>query len=583
MIFKKTFLLTVSLALLAACQGDINNQSSLSSGHDHAAMQAGHSQANESEDKAQEATSYTCPMHPHYISTDPDGACPICGMDLVPVAKNSSQSHSVAVSPEMIQTMGIRTTPVAQFDFNQILRSYGTVEPNTRLESMSASRLEGWISGLTIRAEGDVVKRGQRLYSIYAPELIAAQKDYLASVRIGNDKRISAVRQRLKSIGLQDNLIKRLETSGELIEYVPVYSESSGIVTKLMVRDGDYIKPGDPIVRLQRYDKVWVIASVPESDLPKVFEGQSVSLGFESLSREQLRGTVDYIYPTIESTTRTARVRISLDNENGKLKPGAYADIRFDTRETNDTSQGLAVPSQAILQDSRGAHVIIALGDGRFEPRKVRIGRSANGRTEILSGISLGDQIVSSGQFMLDSEASLRSGFARSETALPVFDETTPLSELPINATTLAQIDHMVDTALYFHEALIDGYQIDPYFLDPTLTLIADLEMHFDGSKLSPILRDARLAIEDAKTNRSGEALAGALSNLMTALDSWLVLGAPSHYDAQGLLLYSEPETGRLWLQKGGQAANPYSNGEAQLIVWPNPMSNSAAKMSDAP
>lgn len=578
MMFKRTFLFTVSLVFLAACQGDKDAQSPLSSGHDHAAMQAGQTQT-EPMDLAQETTSYTCPMHPHYISTDPNGTCPICGMDLVPVAKSNAEGSSVAVSPEMIQTMGIRTTPVVLFDFNTSLRSYGTVEPNTRLESMSASRLEGWISGLTVRAEGDVVRRGQRLYSIYAPDLIAAQKDYLASIRIGNDKRIASVRQRLKSIGLQDSLIKRLETSGELIEYVPVYSESSGVVTELMVRDGDYIKPGDPIVRLQRYDEVWVIASVPESDLSDVFEGQTVLLTFESLPREELTGKVDYIYPTIESATRTARVRITLDNEGGKLKPGAYADIRFDTRETNEPTSALAVPSQAVLRDSRGAHVIVALGDGRFEPRGVRIGRSANGRTEVLAGLSLGEEIVSSGQFMLDSEASLRSGFARSETALPVFDETTPLSELPINATTLAQIDHMVDTALYFHEALIDGYQIDPYFLDPTLTLISDLETRFQGSKLSPVLRDARLAIESAKTNRSGDGLAKSLSDLMTALDPWLVLGAPSHYDAQDVFFYSDRETGRLWLQKGGQAANPYSNGDARLIEWPDPMKN----MGDTP
>ncbi len=530
-------------------------------------------------DAQQTASNYTCPMHPHYISTDPDGVCPICGMDLVPVAQNSEEDNSVAVSPEMIQTMGIRTTPVMTFDFSTRLRSYGTVEPNTRLESMSASRLEGWISGLTVRAEGDVVRRGQRLYSIYAPDLIAAQKDYLASIRIGNEKRIASVRQRLKSKGFPDNLIDKLAKSQELIETIPVYSESSGIVTELMVLDGDYIKPGTPIVRLQRYDQVWVIAAVPESDLSKVSKGQAVTLNFESLPNEEIKGTVDYIYPTIDSDTRTARVRVTLENREGKLKPGAYADIRFELPDMNETTQGLAVPSQAILRDSLGAHVILALGGGRFEPRAVRIGQTANGRTEILSGLSLGDEIVSSGQFMLDSEASLRSGFARSETALPVFDETTPLSELPINAATLAQIDHMVDTVLYFHEALIDGYHIDPYFLDPTLTLISDLEARFQGSKLSPILNDAKIAIERAKDNTAGEGVATSLSELMTALDPWLVLGAPSHYDAQGLMFYADRETGRLWLQKGGQAANPYSNGDARQIDWPDPMAN----MSDTP
>ena len=237
------------------------------------------------------------------------------------------------------------------------------------------------------------------------------------------------------------------------------------------------------------------------------------------------------------------------------------------------------MPSQAILRDSRGSHVILALGDGRFEPKAVRTGRNANGRVEILSGLSAGDVIVSSGQFMLDSEASLRSGFSAREDALPAFDENTPLSDLPINAAKLSEIDHLIDTALYFHEALVDGYQIDPYFLDPTLALITKLETEFDGSKLAPILTEAKSTILSAKDNRSGDDLAASLARLMTALDPWLVLGAPSHYNQKGVLFFSDVQTGRLWLQMGGQAANPYSNGEARLIPWPDPMAN----MSDAP
>jgi len=571
-----SIILGLSFFALAACQGEMQDAQM---GHDHAAMQAGQSKTSQVQSPEQVAQTYTCPMHPHYISTDPDGTCPICGMDLVPVTSGTAQDNAVSVSPDMIQTMGIRTSPVTAYNFNNSLRAYGTVEPNTRLESMAASRLEGWISGLTVRAEGDVVRRGQRLYFIYAPDLIAAQKDYLASLRIGNTRRIEAVTQRLKSVGLQDSLIERLTETQELIDRVPVYSEGYGVVTELMVRDGDYLKPGDPVVRLQRYDKVWVIASIPESDLSNMSEGLTATLDFETLPNDPVQGRVDYIYPTINAETRTARVRIGLDNDDGKLKPGAYADIRFERDNDEKTTSALAVPSQAILRDSRGSHVILALGDGRFEPKAVRTGRNANGRVEILSGLSAGDVIVSSGQFMLDSEASLRSGFSAREDALPAFDENTPLSDLPINAAKLSEIDHLIDTALYFHEALVDGYQIDPYFLDPTLALITKLETEFDGSKLAPILTEAKSTILSAKDNRSGDDLAASLARLMTALDPWLVLGAPSHYNQKGVLFFSDVQTGRLWLQMGGQAANPYSNGEARLIPWPDPMAN----MSDAP
>ena len=173
---------------------------------------------------------------------------------------------------------------------------------------------------------------------------------------------------------------------------------------------------------------------------------------------------------------------------------------------------------------------------------------------------------------MLDSESNLREGFSKLSAPAVNFDSSTPLSELPIDATTLSQIDHMVDTALYFHEALIDGYAIDPYFLDPALTLIDGLQIRFEGSKLAPILDSAETAIFGAKENKSGEALALQLSDLMSALDPWLTLGAPSQYKTKGLIFYSDTETGRLWLQDRGLPANPYSNADASLIPWPDPM-----------
>ncbi len=569
--FKFALILSSAL-ILAACEPASKSPSALEAGHDHAAMQAGQSQSSKMDMPTEEVSSYTCPMHPHYIATDPNGGCPICGMDLVPVTTEAKGGSGVSVSPEMLQTMGIRTAVVSVSDFNQALRAYGTVEPNTRLESMAASRLEGWISGLTVRAEGDRVRRGQRLYSIYTPDLIAAQKDYLASLQIGNARRIASVRQRLISKGMQESLVDRLSETRELIERVPVYAENSGVVTQLMVRDGDYLKPGDPILQLQAYDKVWVIASVPESDLPKMDIGKTANLNFESAPDAAKSGKVDYIYPTIDPKTRTARVRISVDNSSGSLRPGAYADIVFEANDTETSASQLSIPSQAILRDSRGAHVIVALGEGRFAPRDITIGSSVRGRTEVLSGLTKGERIVASGQFMLDSESNLRERFSKLSAPAANYDETTPLSELPIDGSTLSQIDHMIDSALYFHEALIDGYAIDPYFLDPTLTLIENLKGRFAGSKLFPILDKAETAISGAKDNKTGEPLAAQLSELMTAIDPWLTLGAPAHYKSKGLIFYSDDETARLWLQDGGLPANPYSDAKAQTIAWPDPM-----------
>ena len=516
---------------------------------------------------------FTCPMHPHYIATDPDGTCPICGMDLVPIQGQAAAAEGdgeIAVAPEMIQTMGVRTAPAEHVPFRRTVRAFGNVDTDERLETVVASRLEGWIEDLTVRAEGDSVRVGELLYRVYSPELIAAQKDYLASLQIGNDNRIAAVRQRLRSVGMQPAAIERLTETAEVIERVPVYAESTGTVSRLDVREGDYVKPGTPILRLQSYTDVWVIAAIPEADLSLIVAGLRVALSFPSAPQAPAEGHVDYIYPTIDPHTRTAEVRIVVDNTAGLLRPGAYADVRF---ELGSDEALLSVPSEAILRDSRGAHVIVSLGGGRFAGRAVDTGQAADGRTAILRGLAEGEPVVTSGQFLLDSEVSLRGGLARLEAPPAVVaGPETPLSELPIDARTLAEIDHLVDMALYFHEALIDDYRIDPYFVDPALMLGDTLRVRFANTRLVPILENAQAALRAAKESAAGEPLAGDLASLVAALETWLLEGAPAHYDDAGLTLYLEDETGRLWLQLGDAPANPYGTNSATVVEWPDPM-----------
>jgi Cu(I)/Ag(I) efflux system membrane fusion protein len=359
---------------------------------------------------------YVCPMHPQYTSHDP-GSCPICGMDLVAlVAEGDSDTGAIApgtavvsVAPEMVQSMGVRTASVVRRRLGRQVRAFGTVEPNTRLETVVASRVEGWLEELAVTAEGDRVQAGELLYRVYSPDLIAAQQDYLAALRGGATARTQSAARRLRSLGMQIDVITRLGTQRELIERVPVYAESAGVVSALAVREGAYVKPGDDILHLQSYAEVWVIAAVAEQDLPGIAPGLAASLTFPSVPGSSGSGRVDYVYPTVDPRTRTGRVRILVDNAAGRLKPGAYADVDF----VLDAREQLVVPSQALLRDSRGSHVVVALGNGRFEGRAIEPGLSAGGMTAVLSGLAAGEQVVVSGQFLLDSEASLREGFAK--------------------------------------------------------------------------------------------------------------------------------------------------------------------------
>ncbi len=517
-----------------------------------------------------EEQQYTCPMHPHYISTDADGNCPICGMDLVPIAGVSSApgggGATITVAPAMIQTMGVRTAAVEEAPFSRIVRAYGNVEPNTRRETVSVSRLEGWIEDLAVTAEGDTVAPGQLLYRVFSPDLVAAQKDFLAAVKIGNETRVNASEQRLRSLGMQRSAIIALRRDQAVMERTPVFAEAGGVVQSLEARNGTYVKPGDPVLRLQSYADVWVVASISEQDLPQIASGLAVELQFPSAPGTMREGLVDYVYPTIDPNTRTSRVRIIVSNAAGALRPGAFADVRFNVTP----GEKLSVPTEAVLRDGRGSHVIAALGDGRFASRAVMTGISSGGRTEILSGVELGERVVVSGQFMLDSEANLREGFAK--LSAQTFGPDTPLSALPLDAEALALFDHFVDAALYFHEALLDRYEIDPYFLDPAIKAGETLKARFPETRLNPIIDGAQTALRGAKEATSGDALKDQLAVLMAALEPWLMNGAPAHYRDLGLELYRETGSNRLWIEEGNAVRNPYGTAEASLIDWPDPM-----------
>ena len=517
------------------------------------------------------AVKWTCPMHPHYIA-DSFGTCPICGMDLVKLetggdktgAAASGQRTAITVAPETLQTMGVRIAKAEESRFGRIIRSFGLVAENERMQTEMTARTEAWIEELRIRAVGDEVKKGDLLFTMYAPEFIVTQRDYLDRFKTRNPKRIQSIKTRLRAFGMQDSVIRRLEKTREVMEFVPFYALIDGTVAMIELRPGSYVKRGTMLTRIQNYDQVWLMVSVAEKDLSFIKPGTPARVTFPNIPGRESFAKVEYVYPTVDQDTRTGQVRLVLDNKDGQLRPGAYADVAFEV----GTEQRLAVPSEAILKSGGGRHVIASLGKGRFEPRAVKTGLSTGRWTEVTGEIAPGEDIVVSGQFLLDSESALRESFRKLERL------QLPLALLKLDDRQFAMIDHMVDAALYLHEALVDGYEVEPKFLDPAIEIKTLLWPQFQHSKLAFVMEDAVKALEKAKIAEAESEIQAALADLVLALEPWMRDGAPQHYADKKVEMYADQDSGRKWVQLAGRPVNPYGRGNSKSLPWPKPNPN---------
>ncbi len=321
----------------------------------------------------------------------------------------------IIISPETIQNMGVRTEKVKKQLFGKNVRSYGLVTENERNVYSISARVSGWIKTLKFKAIGDEIKKGDVLFTLFSPDLIAAQGDYLSSLASGISGRIQASAMRLYSLGVEQSVIHQIRPGRKRRTQFPFYAKHPGVLSALMVKEGSYVKPGMEIAKITDYSSVWIEASIAEKDIGFLNKESQAFISFPNLG-VHLNARIDYIYPVLNSKTRTASIRLILENKEGIFKPGAYADILFET----DLQERLSIPSEAILRSSGGDYAIIALGKGRFQPKKIHIGIRSQGRTEILHGLREGENIVVSGQFLIDSESSLRETFRKMGTSKAV-------------------------------------------------------------------------------------------------------------------------------------------------------------------
>jgi len=379
------------------------------------------------EGSTEEPLFYRNPMNP--AITSPVPAKDEMGMDYVPVYADSGggpdeKPGTVTIDPVTVQNIGVRTAPVMDQTLAREIPAVGRVAYDEEGISRLHPKIDGWIEDLFVDETGVLVEDDTILLSVYSPKLVSTQQEFLLAlnnrdvlaespfddVRQGAESLVESSLARLKLLDVPQHQIDDLERSREIQKSLHVHSPFRGIVVNIGVREGQYVTPQTELYMIADLSTVWVFADIYEDDLPWVRVGDPATVDIVGIPGEQYEGKVTYIYPYLESKSRTIRVRLEFENPEFRLKPDMYANVRIAASRQIDA---IVVPSEAIVRSGLRAIVFVALGEGKFEPREVTLGVSANGKTQILKGLAEGETVVTSSQFLIDSESKLREATAK--------------------------------------------------------------------------------------------------------------------------------------------------------------------------
>lgn len=368
------------------------------------------------------------PMMPTYKSDKP-GKSPM-GMDMVPVYEGSQgtgEAGVVTVSPATAQNLGVRTVVVERARLAPVIETFGSVAFDESRISHVHVRAKGWIDRLQARVEGQTVARGDLLFEVFSPELISAAAEFTRELQRGGGDLAEVARRKLAALGLADRQVAEMRQTRQIPERIQVFAPRGGIVSGLAVAEGMFVQPEMTLMSITELDSVWIIAEVIESQAAIIKPGMASEVRLSSEPGRAWQATVDYVYPELRQETRTIRIRLRLPNTDRVLKPNMFVLVRFNVQPRESV---LAIPSSALIRTGAGDRVVVALGDGRFKPVPVKAGISVGDKAEIVEGLNEGDRIVSSAQFLLDSESTLAGGLQRMSAAAAA--ETSEASHEPI-------------------------------------------------------------------------------------------------------------------------------------------------------
>lgn len=336
------------------------------------------------------------------------------GMELTPVYREDKEDEKsdVQISPTVINNLGIRIAPVVQGMFAKRIETVGYIEPNENKISHIHSYADGWIRKLFVNTVGAPVKKDEVILQLYSPMLINAQDEYLIAIDSGDKNLVNASIKKLQALHVPERQIQQLKESKKSSQLIEIDSPQDGVITALNVREGMHVTPETEMISLVDLSSIWMIAQVFEDQASLVKTDDIVEATISAFPDKVWKGEVEYVYPQVDPTTRTLKIRFRFNNPDGFLKPNMYANVSIFGEPKPNV---LSIPAEALIRSSQGDHVIVSLGNGRFQVRSVVAGIVSGEQVEILSGLKVGENVVASGQFLIDSEANLNAGLQRME------------------------------------------------------------------------------------------------------------------------------------------------------------------------
>ncbi|WP_210395673.1 efflux RND transporter periplasmic adaptor subunit [Motiliproteus sediminis] len=412
---------------------------------------------------------YRNPMNP--AITSPVPAQDEMGMDYIPVyadddGGSDEPAGTVKIDPVVVQNIGVRTVAVEQRDMAKTVRASGRITVDESRMARLHPRTEGWVEQQRVARIGDSVMRGDELLQVYSPQLVNSQQEYLlalenlkalegsdyADIRNGARELVDSAYQRLRLLDMPEHEIAELRRRGKVSRQVSIESPVDGVVLSIGAREGQFIMPNTELYMLADLSKVWLLADVYEYELPWVRVGDQATARITGLGDRRFTGTVSYIYPYAEARTRTVKVRLEFDNPDGELKPDMFAQVRIGAAERQ---QALVIPSEAVVRSGSREQVFVVRGEGKYEPREVELGYSSDGLVEVRSGLKLGDRVVNSALFLIDSESKLREATAKMMEAsqAPAGDASLDMGDMDMSGMDMGGLS-------------MDGMQMDSMSMD---------------------------------------------------------------------------------------------------------------------